>query len=220
MTKFETKTFKNYEDFAEYVNNNFNIVCNGCSKDFLKEHKTTINKYNKLNNTNKYCWNCWNCQYCEECEDCNNCEDCYKCFECGWCTDCQMCENCKYCENIDDCKNIANNGLKKINEDVLGTTAFGIDVQPIAQDDKFFNNGRIGAEVFREKTSTSTVRHDVDDTLNAGDTIEYMSKTTNKKIRAKILSVNNDYLMVKTLKTDAPFKIKRNQVLDIIEDEY
>ena len=219
MSKIETKIFKNYEDFAEYVNDNLinDVVCNGCSKDFLKEHGITINKYNKLNNTNKYCWNCWNCQYCEECEDCINCEDCNRCYRCGWCFDCEMCTDCEHCEDITVGKNISNDGYEKLNEDVLGTAAFGIDVQPISQDDEFFDNGRIGAEVFRERTSTNTTRHNTDDTLNVGDTIVYMSKTTDSKIQAKVLSVNNDYLMIKTLKTELPLKIKRDQVLDIIE---
>ena len=219
MSKIETNTFKNYEDFAEYVNDNLinDVVCNGCSKDFLKEHGVTINKYNKLNNTNKYCWNCWNCQYCEECEDCINCEDCNRCYRCGWCFDCEMCTDCEHCDGITVGKNISNDGYEKLNEDVLGTAAFGIDVQPISQDDEFFDNGRIGAEVFRERTSTNTTRHNTDDTLNVGDTIVYMSKTTDSKIQAKVLSVNNDYLMIKTLKTELPLKIKRDQVLDIIE---
>ena len=207
MSKIETKIFKDYEDFAEYVNDNLinGVVCNGCSKDFLKEHKTTINKYNKLNNTNKYCWNCWNCQYCYECEDCINCEDCSRCYRCGWCFNCEMCTDCEHCEDITIGKNISNDGYEKLNEDVLGTAAFGIDVQPISQDDEFFDNGRIGAEVFRERTSTNTTRHDTDDTLNVGDTIVYMSKTTDSKIQAKVLSVNNDYLMIKTLKTEIKF---------------
>lgn len=113
--------------------------------------------------------------------------------------------------------------IDKLNESVLKSASFGIEVEPIVQDGKFFSNGRDSAKPFRERVGKGKYakpRHNIDDEIDVGNTIEYMSKSTKLKIRATVVLIGtDDTILVKTLKTNSNIKIKRNQILDIIESE-
>ena len=83
----ETRIFKNYEEFQEYLNSHPNEKCNGCSQEFLVHSKFTRSEaledqfkyYLKMNASNSSCWNCYRCENCEGCIECSFCKECENC---------------------------------------------------------------------------------------------------------------------------------------------
>ena len=84
---YETKLFKDFDEYIEYLKNNPYDYCNGCTQEFLDKHKITLEDYSEQNkyNVSNRCWNCWDCKVCEKCEDCESCVNCKECNECYDC---------------------------------------------------------------------------------------------------------------------------------------
>ena len=88
----ETKIFKNLEEYK-----NSGERCNGCSQQFLDEHKITLAEYSVINEGNSRCWNCWKCEGCSDCNDCDYCLNCVRCTDCKRCKECTDCIKCRSC---------------------------------------------------------------------------------------------------------------------------
>ena len=126
-----------FKDKAEFDEDEYEPIVNGCTQEFLDEHNITFEEYDEMLYEKKIegCFNCWNCEncfccmdctncidcsncenceYCEDCEECNHCINCTKCINCISCEECKKCSDCKECKDCEICHDCENCSRCKI----------------------------------------------------------------------------------------------------------